>query len=225
MTDESRSWFRPVAVTVGGAALMALGAVATYVAMSRSTPGASTGAAVAPAQAVAEAPMTGMSVTLSQEAVGRAGIELQPVVQSAGAGGIRVPGTIQPNAYRTAVVTSLVGGRVARVAGELGQPVRRGQTLAEVYSPELAEAQTRFVGVRAELDAHERELRRTENLAEIGAASRQELERIHAAHTAAVTLLQSHRARLTLLGMSDAQIETLSSASAVTARHQHHLSA
>ena len=66
---------------------------------------------------------------------------------------------------------------MTRVLAELGQSVRRGQPLAEIFSPELAEAETRFVSARAELDAHERELQRTEKLVEIGAASRQELER------------------------------------------------
>ena len=67
---------------------------------------------------------------------------------------------------------------------ELGQRVRRGQTMAQVFSPELAEARTRYTSARAELEAHERELARTEKLVEIGAASRQELERLHAEHTA-----------------------------------------
>lgn len=158
-----------------------------------------------------------VTVTLSPDAVNRAGIALQPVSTSPAAGRLRLPGTVQPNAYRTTVVTSIVGGRITRVSAELGQTVRRGQTLAEVYSPELAEAQTRFVASRAELEAHEQELRRTEKLVEIGSASRQELERIHAEHTAALTLVQSHRSRLTLLGMSDAQLTKLASGTTVTA--------
>ena len=151
---------------------------------------------------------------LTPEAVERAGIEVQPVSLSSGAGRVRVPGTVQANAYRTTVVTSLVGGRITRVPAQLGQAVRRGQVLAEVYSPELAEAQARFIGSRAELEAHDRELRRTERLVEIGAASRQDLERVHAEHTAATTMVQSNRSQLTLLGMSDAQIVKLALASA-----------
>ena len=156
-------------------------------------------------------------MTLSPDAIKRAGIELQQVSASTATGVIRVPGTVQANAYRTTVVTSIAGGRISRVSAELGQSVRRGQTLAEVYSPELAEAQTRFIASRAELDAHERELQRTEKLVEIGAASRQELERIHAEHTAATTMVQSHRTRLTLLGMTDAQVTKLGPGSTIAA--------
>ena len=63
--------------------------------------------------------------------------------------------------------------------------------------------------MRAELQAHERELARTEKLAEIGAASRQELERIHAEHTSRRAALQSAASRLRLLGLSEAAVEAL----------------
>lgn len=222
MTRESRLHLRPVVVVLAAVALMAAGAAVTYVTMRRTeTPPARAGM-VAPANPSAAGPESrtrpanDVIVTLTPEAITRAGIEVQAVSRSSAAGRVRVPGTVQPNAYRTTVVTSLVGGRITRVPVELGQTVRRGQTLAEVYSPELAEVQTRFIASRAELDAHDRELRRTERLVEIGAASRQDLERIHAEHTTATTTVQSHRSRLTLLGVSDGQIAKLASGSAMT---------
>jgi cobalt-zinc-cadmium efflux system membrane fusion protein len=224
MTGESRLQLRPAIVIVVAVMLVAAGASATYFAMRRtgpptSTEGAGASAAisrVAPPLRTATASNDVVAVTLSPDAVDRAGITLQPVSTSAVSGRLRLPGTVQPNAYRTTVVTSIVSGRITRVSAELGQAVRRGQTLAEVYSPELAEAQTRFVASSAELEAHERELRRTEKLVELGSASRQELEKIHAAHTAALTMVQSYRSRLTLLGMSDAQLTKLASGTTVT---------
>jgi cobalt-zinc-cadmium efflux system membrane fusion protein len=150
-----------------------------------------------------------VTVTLSEEAVKRAGLRTAPVGAGTRTSGLRAPGTIQPNAYQQDVVTPLVSGRVTRVDAELGQVVRRGQTLAQVLSPELAEAQTRYVTARAELAAHEQELARTEKLAGIGAASRQELERIHAEHTARRSGVESAAARLRLLGLSGQTIEGL----------------
>jgi membrane fusion protein, heavy metal efflux system len=220
MNAESRLQLRPVVVIVGAVVLIAAGAAATYFIIGGADTTAVTPSAIEPAASGSPSvatPAEEVTVTLSPDAIKRAGIEVQPVSSSSVAAGLRVPGTVQPDAYRTTVVTSLVGGRITRVSAELGQTVRRGQTLAEVYSPELAEAQTRFVASRAELEAHERELRRTERLVEIGAASRQELEKIHAEHTAEVTMVQSHRSRLTLLGMSESQIQTLASSSKVTA--------
>ena len=72
------------------------------------------------------------------------------------------------------------------------------------------DVRTKYLSARAALDAHELALRRTEKLVEIGAASRQELEMIHAEHTAATTAVESHRARLALLGISDQDLSVVS---------------
>ena len=120
---------------------------------------------------------------------------------------MRLPGVVEPNAYKQVVVTPIAAGRVTGVLVELGQRVGRGQTMARIFSPELAEAQTKFISARAELAAHEQELRRTEKLVEIGAASRQELERTHAQHTAQTAEVQSVRARLELLGVPPAALD------------------
>jgi membrane fusion protein, heavy metal efflux system len=149
------------------------------------------------------------TVTLTPEAVKRAGLVLARVTTGAAPSTLRLPGVVEPNAYKQVVVTPLLAGRVTRVLAELGQNVRAGQTLAELFSPELAEAETRFVSARAELDAHDRELQRTEKLVEIGSASRQELERLHAEHTAKLTAVESARLRLQLLGLSPETIANL----------------
>jgi RND family efflux transporter MFP subunit len=139
-------------------------------------------------------------ITLSAEAVARAGVVLSTVASGTQGPSLRVPGVVEANHYRQVVVTALAAGRVTRVQVELGQHVRRGGLLASVYSPDLAEAQSRFRAAQAELDAHDRELQRTQKLAGIGAASRQELDRIHAEHTAQLAVVESARARLELLG-------------------------
>lgn len=150
-----------------------------------------------------------VEVSLTEEGVERAGIVVVPVTADAVRDGVRAPGVVQPNAYRQVVVMPVVSGRVTRVAAELGQGVERGQMVAQIFSPELAEAQTRYVSARAELGAHEQELARTEKLVGIGAASRQELERIHAEHTAKRADLESAASRLRLLGLSAAAIAAL----------------
>jgi RND family efflux transporter MFP subunit len=158
-----------------------------------------------------------VTVTLTEEAVERAGIEVTPV-RAGGAGArVRVPGVVEPNAYRRVTVTPLVAGRITRVLVELGDRVRRGRTIAQVYSPELAEAQTTYVSMQAELQAHEQRLRRTERLIEIGAASREELENVHAEHTSLRASVAGARSRLVLLGMSASAVDRLSAATEITA--------
>jgi RND family efflux transporter MFP subunit len=157
------------------------------------------------------APMADVVVTVSLEAMQRAGIELAPATRgAAGTSVVRIPGTVEPNAYKQVVVTPLVSGRVTRVLVDLGDQVRRGQTLLQVFSQELAEAQTKFLSAKAELEAHEQELARTTKLVAIGAASQQEMERLHAEHSAKLAGVQSFRSRLVLLGMPASAIDGLS---------------
>jgi len=205
------------ALVVAGIALVLAGAGITYFTV-RPSPATSsqrasaTGAPQSGAGAPPPAPgvtSPDVVVTLTPEAIARAGIVLAKVSTGRGTSALRLPGTVEANAYKQVAVTPLVGGRVTRVLAELGQPVRRGQPLAEIFSPELAEAETRFVSTRAELDAHERELQRTEKLVEIGSASRQEMERLHAEHTAKLTEVESARSRLELLGLTPSAIASL----------------
>jgi cobalt-zinc-cadmium efflux system membrane fusion protein len=139
-------------------------------------------------------------VPLSQEAAERAGIRTTTVTTGKSGATLTVPAVVDVNAYRQTAVTVLAGGRITRVLVELGAHVQSGQAMAQVFSPELVEARARYASARAELDAHERELQRTQKLVEIGAASRQELERIHATHTAQQAMVQSAESRLKLLG-------------------------
>lgn len=224
MNSESRVTVRWPVLVMAAVVLFAAGAGAAYLGLrsrGASPPAAEDHAGLAAASAPAagasgEATSVNSSgalpdivVTLTAEAVERAGITVVPVVAGTASGGLRAPGVVEANAYKQIVVTPLVSGRITRVAADLGQPVKRGQTIAQIFSPELAEAQTRYVSVRAELAAHEQELARTEKLVTIGAASKQELERIHAGHTARRAELQSVTARLQLLGLSAQTIESL----------------
>jgi RND family efflux transporter MFP subunit len=149
--------------------------------------------------------MPDVVVTLTRDAVARAGIMVTHVSTQSVGNDLRLPGIVEPNAYRQVSVTPLVSGRVVRVSAQLGERVRRGQTVAQVYSPELADARMKYVAAKAMLDAHDRELQRTRKLVEIGAASRQELERIHAEHTAQTAEVESARSRLQLLGATAAE--------------------
>lgn len=210
------------------AALLATGAGATYFVLrsgdafrndsgqpgvsASTTPASSAAAPIARAPSDSSSSLTDVVVALSQEAADRAGIAVARVGTGGAATVLRLPGVVEPNAYRQVTVTPFVAGRVTRVLVELGEAVHEGQTLARVFSPELAEAHTRYTSARADLEAHERELRRTETLVEIGAASRQELERLHAEHTARTSDVRSASSRLELLGVRAAALDAASEA-------------
>lgn len=205
--------------------LLAVGAGATYMGLRsiRETPlssedHAAMGGPRPPSSGpMTDAPLPDVVVPLTKEAADRAGVTVTAVTTGAASGGLRAPAVVEPNAYKLVAVTPLVSGRITQVTAELGQHVRQGQTIAEIYSPDLAESQTRYIAARAELEAHERELARTEKLVKIGSASRQELERIQAEHTSRRAGLQSAASRLRLLGLSDRAIEALDPGQALDA--------
>ena len=224
MNADSRMTLRWSAAIAAAVALLAVGAGIAYLVMRSAVqptvgtvgqpvasgrPAGAGDAQPPPGTQTSEGALLDVAISLTPEAVDRAGIRLAQVTAGTGGSTLRLPGVIEANAYKQVVVTPLVAGRVTRVLAELGQSVRRGQAIAEIFSPELSEAATRYVSARAELDAHERELQRTEKLVEIGAASRQELERLHAEHISKLTAVESARARLELLGLSGAAIAGL----------------
>lgn len=227
MTSETRVTMHKGAAALVAIALLAVGAGAMYLSM-RNDAGAGGPAANMPSPvgaqqssgasaATSNAPLPDVVVPLSQDAVERAGIVVAPVTSGTSGTDLRLPGVVEPNAYRQVVVTPLVAGRVTKVGPALGDRVRRGQTLAEIYSPALAEAQTRYISAQAMLDAHDRELQRTQKLVEIGAASRQDLEKIHAEHAAQTAAVQSARSQLELLGLSASALDKLTPGQAVGA--------
>lgn len=224
MTGESRVTIHKGAAAVVAVALLGAGAGASYLLMRGDDSTAATheqpiaGPRPPATNALAaDAPLPDVVVSLSREAMERAGIVVAAVSSGESATDIRLPGVVELNAYKQVVVTPLVAGRVTRVSAELGDHVSRGQMLAQIYSPQLADAQTKYVSARAMLDAHDRELQRTEKLVEIGAASRQELERIHAEHAAQTAAVQTARSQLQLLGVPPSIADAAASGSDVNA--------
>ena len=119
---------------------------------------------------------------------------------------IQLPGTVMADAYREVKVVPIAGGIVTKVHVELGAAVKRGAPLAALFSPDLAETQTKYLSMRAMLVADHQKLQRTQQLVEIGAASRQELEDVTAVHASRATEVEAARQRLLLLGLSRAHI-------------------
>jgi membrane fusion protein, heavy metal efflux system len=211
MTQERRLHVSPWVAAMAVLSMLLVGAGGMYVLMrnTRIPAAAYLGTPIPPAVPPQATPpdvergsgtLPDVVVPLTKDAAERAGIVVTQVTTQAATDRFRLPGVVEPNAYRQVSVTPLVGGRLISVSAQLGDRVRKAQSLAQVYSPEVAEARTKYVAAKAMLDAHDRELQRTQKLVEIGAASRQELERIHAEHAGQTAEVQSARSRLQLLG-------------------------
>ena len=158
------------------------------------------------------------TLTINPEQAQRAGIKIETVVEriSTDATGQQTTGIVQPNSYRETPVMSLVGGIVRSVGPELGQSVRKGQTIAVVSSNDLADAQTKYLAAFAALEEHHKHHARAEKLVAIGAASREELEMAASKLKAAESEVANLRQRLLLLGLSSQHLNALRSASQVS---------
>src|SRR5213080_886558 len=230
---------RSVGLAAGAVALLIVGAVGGVVWSERhggvrARPAADSRDAQTPAASPDNRPMPGMpgmpapsgqaaadktdeavEVSLTPEAVERAGIKIAEAKAETSTSGVTVPGTVMSNAYRDTKVTALVGGIVRQVMVELGAEVRRGAPLAVIFSSELADAQMKYLSMRAMLEADHQKLERTQKLVALGAASRQELEEVTAVHTGHETEVAAARQRLLLLGLSAERVARLETASQV----------
>ena len=156
-----------------------------------------------------------VEVSLTPEAMARIGIKIDTVRAATATEGVGVPGTVASNAYRDTKVNALVGGVVRQVIVELGARLRRGEPLAVIFSSDLADAQMKYLSMRATFEADHQKLVRTEKLVALGAASRQELEEVTAMHAGHETELAAARQRLLLLGLEARQVDSLTDASHV----------
>lgn len=153
-----------------------------------------------------------LQVDLAPDDLKKAQIRAVQVGKGKTASTLRVPGIVKPNEYHVVHVTALVGGVVKEVPVLLGEHVRRGQSLAVIFSSELAEAETQYLAVLAELEAEHKKLERTQNLVKLGSASQQEEEEVTASHAAHEAHVRAALERLKLLGASDRQIAMLKQA-------------
>jgi membrane fusion protein, heavy metal efflux system len=228
-TDETRivrprrRWLVVLAILIIGSGVVA------FFLMSRATSSSEAGKPVPEPSLRADAsgslpgegePRTGdLRITLASDQLTNADIQTEPAVESANSGTapglLRTTATVQSNAYKEVGVAAIAGGVVRQVKVELGDRVTRGQPLAVIFSTELSEAEATFVRMLAEIEKHHKHFRRTQELFELGAVSREEMETATAEFKTEEANIAQMKQRLLLLGLTDKQVESLSSAEQV----------
>lgn len=144
---------------------------------------------------------TGQEVKLDPEALESADLEYETVTQRPAIALLNVTGTVESNPQQMQSVTPLVGGRIENIYVVVGDHVARGQTLAVIASPQVAqmhgklhEAETALdiaernysrvqkaenrvavLQAKAKLDEAEATLKRTRRLIELGAGAGKDL--------------------------------------------------
>ena len=214
---EGRAWRRPAVLAAVAVLLLFLGAAGGALWSERRSRGGSARAASSAAGATESAGKgeEALEISLTPNAIARAGIKIAEVKSGAATAVLAVPATVTSNAYRDTKVNALVGGIVRDVSVELGAAVRRGEPLAVIVSSDLADAQMKYVSMRAMLEADHQKLERTQKLVALGSASRQELEEVTAVHIGHETEVAAARQRLLLLGLSSDRLDRLQNAAQV----------
>jgi cobalt-zinc-cadmium efflux system membrane fusion protein len=176
-------------------------------------------------------------VTLTSDAVERYGIKTQAAQLHVLRPTITAPARVGFNTEAMAHVGSPLRGRIAEVKVRVGDPVKVGQELANIESPELGEAQADYLqrlvavqtaGPAVELSkvAWERANGLYEKSQGISLTEVQRREAEHkvsmAALTAAESASKASSNRLQMLGMSHAAIEELARTGEVVPRYAIH---
>lgn len=194
-TSTRGRWYRRPGALAAAAATVSVALGALYVVRARDR---------APTRTTASASemkgMSGMgdmnmssdgSVQLTASQLRQFGVTFGTVEQRTLTNEVRTVGTVTADETRLATVTSKIGGYVERLyVNTTGQPVRRGQPLAAIYSPELLAAQQELLLARG--------LDRT-----MGESA------VPGVPNGAGGLLAAARQRLRLWDVSDAQINEL----------------
>jgi RND family efflux transporter MFP subunit len=170
-----------------------------------------------PADDTATSSNADLQVDLGADDLKKAQIQTVRVGLKATETTLRVPGIVNADEYREVHVTPLVGGIIRQVSVLLGDHVRRGQTMAAIFSSDLADAETGYLAMLAALVADHKKLERTQNLVRLGAASQQEEEDVTADHAAHEAHVRAALERLKLLGATDRQIAALKRAEQIDA--------
>jgi cobalt-zinc-cadmium efflux system membrane fusion protein len=145
-------------------------------------------------------PASGL-ITLTPEQIKTAGIEVvSPSIGGSG-GAISVPGLIGSDPDATRVVAAPIEGRIIALPRNLGDPIRRGDTLAVIESREAAGLQADVEKAQTRLNLARATLNRDEALFKRGFRPLREVEISRAAFDDAQTSLRLARQQVAASGV------------------------
>lgn len=131
----------------------------------------------------------------------------------------KINGIIKPHPDKVALVASRIPGRAVSVHANVGDPVRKGQDLADIQSVELEKAELDLIQAENKLVLVKAELERIRNLVEKGIAARRELLSAESQHNATLNEIESLTRQLELLGMSTEEIKRIRREKIVSTLH------
>lgn len=103
-------------------------------------------------------------LNLTATQIKAAGIELAYALRQNGSGALTLPATIEADPQSMQIVSAAIAGRIVSITRHLGQPVKRGDILAIIESPEAASLNAAIEAARARLSLAESNLKREQRL-------------------------------------------------------------
>ncbi|MFI5180119.1 MAG: efflux RND transporter periplasmic adaptor subunit [Thermoanaerobaculia bacterium] len=113
---------------------------------------------------------------IPQAQIAEAGITVEAAAVRDVGSELVLPGRLTFDDQRVSHVFSPVTGRVLKVRASLGQPVKHGDALAVLESPDLGAALSEMAKAKADLEAAERDVRRMKTLFDANAAAARDYE-------------------------------------------------
>jgi cobalt-zinc-cadmium efflux system membrane fusion protein len=140
-------------------------------------------------------------VVVDLETVKRLGIVTHKAGDAGALATISVPGSIEYDPDRYAEVGPRLDGRILSVKVKLGDHVKRGDVLAELAVPTMAEAQAASLTANAALEAAKKNFEREKGLLDKNLTTAREFEVAEADLNKAKAEVAAAQARLTALGI------------------------
>ncbi|SKA34854.1 membrane fusion protein, cobalt-zinc-cadmium efflux system [Enhydrobacter aerosaccus] len=144
------------------------------------------------------------ALTLDADAARRAGLKVERIEPTEVGEMLEAFGTVGPNRNRFARVSAPVAGRLTTIAVDLGATVAAGALLAQLESPDLAEARTAHQQNKTELDLAQVNYERAQKLAVDASIAQKDVLRARADYERARAALAASDARLATLGVTAA---------------------
>lgn len=145
---------------------------------------------------------------LSAEEIQRAGVQVTPLQAQTADDVVKVTATIKANQDRAARIAPRVEGRIVRVAANLGDRVRAGQTLAVLDSVSLGEAQSAMREAQAAHRVAQADYDRASKLATEEIVPQKDVLRARGELDKASAQVRAARDKLRLLGATGGADET-----------------
>ncbi len=140
------------------------------------------------------------TVKLSADQIRTAGIEIVHPTVGGNGGAIELPATVEGNPQGTQIVSAAIAGRVVALNRNLGETVRRGETLAVIESREAASLKGEVEAARARLALAQSNYAREQRLYAERVSPEQDLIAARTAATEANIALRLARQQLSVTG-------------------------